>query len=219
MILLIDNYDSFVHNLARYVRLLGPSTLVLRNDEVLPHEIESLDPSAIILSPGPCTPDQAGESSHIVKRYAASIPILGVCLGHQIIVQTFGGRVCRSDAPVHGMACDIYHDGREEFVGLESPFSAGRYHSLQAQREELPACLEVSAWTDTGVIMGVRHRHYRVIGWQFHPESILTPSGLQLLHNFLQLAGLMTTAKRVFSDELPGSGGNEKTLPTLPVTF
>ncbi len=219
MIILIDNYDSFVHNLARYCRLLGQSTLVFRNDEVSLEAIEALQPAAIILSPGPCTPDQAGVSSQVVERCGPRVPILGICLGHQTIVQTYGGRIDQSDRPMHGMACDIHHDRRGEFANLDVPFTAGRYHSLHAAAPSLPACLEVSAWTADGMIMGVRHRQYRVSGWQFHPESILTPAGLDLLRNFLHLAGIASEGTRQFAEEFPAQPSRKPASSTVPITF
>lgn len=185
MILLIDNYDSFVWNLARYVRELGGEPLVLRNDAVAPDEIAGLAPSHIIISPGPCTPDEAGVSLGVIRRFGASIPTLGVCLGHQAIGVAFGGRVVRAARPMHGKTSDIAHDGTGLFAGLPSPFTATRYHSLAVERGSLPADLVVTATAEDGEIMAVRHRRHPVVGTQFHPESVLTEGGHAILGRFL----------------------------------
>jgi anthranilate synthase component 2/para-aminobenzoate synthetase component 2 len=187
MILLIDNYDSFVYNLARYVGELGRQRRVVRNDAITIDEIAALHPEAIIISPGPCTPDEAGISLAVVRRFAAEIPILGVCLGHQCIGQVFGGRVVRARRPVHGQTSLINHKGRHLFEGLPNPFAAARYHSLIV---ELPQAteLEVSALSDAGEIMAVTHRRWPVFGVQFHPESVLTECGHAQLANFFRLA-------------------------------
>ncbi|HIQ21505.1 MAG TPA: aminodeoxychorismate/anthranilate synthase component II [Planctomycetes bacterium] len=190
MILLIDNYDSFVYNLARYLQRLGQTTRVVRNTAIDVAGIQRLRPQALILSPGPCTPRQAGCSLDAVRRLAGQLPILGVCLGHQVIAEAFGGRVVRAEQPVHGRSWRVFHDGRGLFSGLPSPIVACRYHSLVVDRCQLPACLEVSAWTEEGTIMALRHRELAVVGVQFHPESILTDLGYPLLASFLQLAGL-----------------------------
>ncbi len=184
MILLIDNYDSFVHNLARYVRRLGFETRTVRNDCVTLDEIRGLRPEAIVISPGPCTPNEAGISLNVVRELAAEIPMLGVCLGHQAIAQAFGGDIIRAAEPVHGRTSSIFHDNSPLFVGISNPFSACRYHSLIARRESLPACLKVTAWTDDGTIMAIRHDSLPTIGIQFHPESVLTRDGVTLLKNF-----------------------------------
>jgi anthranilate synthase/aminodeoxychorismate synthase-like glutamine amidotransferase len=186
MILVIDNYDSFTYNLVQYLGELGEQIIVRRNDEITLNEIESDLPSRILISPGPGRPADAGISSELISRFAGRVPILGVCLGHQAIGEVFGGRVVRAAAVVHGKSSEIKHDGRSIFSGLDSPFNAGRYHSLVVERESLPACLEVTAETADGVIMGLRHRKMRVEGVQFHPESVLTPAGKQLLRNFIE---------------------------------
>jgi len=187
MILLIDNYDSFVYNLARYVRELGAEPLVRRHDAITLEEIASLAPSHIIISPGPCTPNEAGISVPLIQRFASAVPILGVCLGHQCIGQAFGATVASAGEIRHGKLSAIRHDGKGVFAGLPSPFRAIRYHSLAIQPETVPDGLEVSAWSDSGVIMGVRHRRYAIEGVQFHPESIMTEHGKALLCNFLDI--------------------------------
>ncbi|HEY6230551.1 MAG TPA: aminodeoxychorismate/anthranilate synthase component II [Pyrinomonadaceae bacterium] len=187
MILVIDNYDSFTYNLVQYLGELGEEVVVRRNDEVSLADIESKLPDRILISPGPGCPDDAGISLSLIERFSGRVPILGVCLGHQAIGQAFGARVVRASRVVHGKSSEVRHDGDTIFSGLASPFSAGRYHSLIVERETLPACLEVSAETEEGVIMGLRHREHKVEGVQFHPESILTPEGKQLLNNFLRL--------------------------------
>jgi anthranilate synthase/aminodeoxychorismate synthase-like glutamine amidotransferase len=187
MILVIDNYDSFTYNLVQYLGELGAEVEVRRNDEVELAEVEvDLRPEKIIISPGPGTPDEAGISLAVIERFAARTPLLGVCLGHQAIGQVFGGRVVRAPAPVHGKPSEICHDGKTIFDGLEYRFAAGRYHSLVVERDSLPDCLEVSATTPDGLIMGLRHRQFAVEGVQFHPESILTTEGKRLLANFLK---------------------------------
>jgi 4-amino-4-deoxychorismate synthase (2-amino-4-deoxychorismate-forming) component II len=188
MILVIDNYDSFTYNLVQYLGELGEKIEVRRNDEVTIAEIESsLRPERIVISPGPGTPDGAGISISVIQQFAARRPILGVCLGHQAIGQAFGGRIVRAPELMHGKSSEICHDGKTIFEGLDFRFRAGRYHSLIVDRETLPACLEISATTPDGVIMGLRHREVRVEGVQFHPESIMTACGKNLLANFLKL--------------------------------
>lgn len=187
MILVIDNYDSFTYNLVQYLGELGASMLTKRNDQITVDEAESLSPNYILISPGPGTPSTAGISLEIIKRFAGRVPILGVCLGHQAIGQVFGGKVVRAPTPVHGKPVAVYHDGRTIFAGLDDGFSAGRYHSLILDGETLPSCLEVSASSSGGLIMGVRHRELKIEGVQFHPESILTTGGKRLLSNFLEL--------------------------------
>ncbi|HVF56373.1 MAG TPA: aminodeoxychorismate/anthranilate synthase component II [Pyrinomonadaceae bacterium] len=188
MILVIDNYDSFTYNLVQYLGELGAEMDVRRNDCVTVEEIESnCCPDKILISPGPGRPTDAGVSLALIERFAGRIPILGVCLGHQAIGQVFGGRVVRAPAPVHGKAAEICHDGKTIFEGLEYRFKAGRYHSLVVERETLPRCLEVSATTPDGIIMGLRHRDLKIEGVQFHPESILTTEGKTLLANFLRM--------------------------------
>jgi anthranilate synthase/aminodeoxychorismate synthase-like glutamine amidotransferase len=185
MILMIDNYDSFTYNLVQYLGELGADVQVYRNDGIAVAEIERLAPEKIVISPGPCTPTEAGVSCEVIRHFAGRVPILGVCLGHQCIGQVFGGEIVRAPALFHGKTSLIYHDGKTIFRGLARPFEATRYHSLVIRRETLPQCLEMSAETDDGVIMGVRHRERPVEGVQFHPESILTAEGKRLLANFL----------------------------------
>lgn len=188
MLLVIDNYDSFTYNLVQYLGELGETIEVRRNDEVTLPEIESqLCPERILISPGPGTPDDAGVSLKVIEYFAGTVPILGVCLGHQAIGQAFGGQVVRAPELMHGKSSEICHDGKTIFAGLEDHFSAGRYHSLIVDRASLPDCLEVSAFTDDDIIMGLRHRELKVEGVQFHPESILTEDGKRLLANFLKL--------------------------------
>jgi anthranilate synthase component 2 len=193
MILLIDNYDSFVHNLARYFEELGEPTVVRRNRELAPEEILRLAPRAVVISPGPCDPSRAGVSMDAVRQLTGKIPILGVCLGHQAIAAALGGSVVRAPEPIHGMASPIHHDGRGIFRGLPSPFAAARYHSLAVRESDLPPELQVTATTPDGrggrVVMAVHQREATTIGLQFHPESVLTEHGHQLLRNFLELAG------------------------------
>jgi len=185
MILLIDNYDSFVHNLARYVSELGEQPVVRRHDATTPQEIEMLQPSHIIISPGPCTPGEAGISTDVVRRFGPTIPILGVCLGHQCIGAAYGAGIVRARRPMHGKASRIHHDGTGLFAGLPNPFPAARYHSLVISRSGLPADLRVTASAEDGEIMAVEHARHPVIGLQFHPESVLTEYGYVLLDRFL----------------------------------
>ena len=185
MILLIDNYDSFVYNLARYVRELGEDSVVRRHDETTPEEIDALGPSHIIISPGPCSPGEAGISTDVVRRFGPTIPILGVCLGHQCIGAAYGAGIVRAARPMHGKASRIHHDGRGLFAGLPNPFAAARYHSLVISRSNLPAELSVTASAEDGEIMAVEHTRHPVIGLQFHPESVLTEYGYVLLDRFL----------------------------------
>ena len=187
-LLVIDNYDSFTYNLVQYLGELGAEVEVRRNDEVTVEQVEAdCCPDKIVISPGPGTPAEAGVSKPLIEHFAGRIPILGVCLGHQSIGEVFGGRTVRAPVPVHGKSSEICHDGRTIFEGIEYRFQAGRYHSLLVERETLPACLEVSATTPDGLIMGLRHRQLKVEGVQFHPESILTNEGKRLLANFLNL--------------------------------
>ena len=185
MLLLIDNYDSFTYNLAQYLGELGAAVQVIRNDAIDVAGIAVLAPQRIVISPGPCTPDQAGVSLAAIREFAGKIPLLGVCLGHQAIGQAFGGKVVRAKALMHGKTSPVRHDGKGVFGGLPVPFDAGRYHSLAIAREGFPECLEISAQTEDGEIMGVRHRTLPVEGVQFHPESVLTEHGHALLKNFL----------------------------------
>jgi anthranilate synthase/aminodeoxychorismate synthase-like glutamine amidotransferase len=187
MILLIDNYDSFVFNLSRYVRELGGDAMVRRNDDLSIEETRSLHPSHIIISPGPCTPAESGVSNEIISAFGATIPILGVCLGHQCIGAVFGGKIVRAQRPTHGKTSEIRHQGGGVFAGLPNPFRATRYHSLAVSRQDLPGVLLVTAETPDGEIMGLAHREYPVFGVQFHPESVLTECGHQLLLNFLHV--------------------------------
>jgi len=186
MLLMIDNYDSFTYNLVQYLGELGEEVKVVRNDEMSVDEIEALAPSRIVLSPGPCTPNEAGVSLDLVARFAGRVPILGVCLGHQAIGQAFGGRIVHAKTLMHGKVSRIHHRGTGVFSGLPTPYDATRYHSLAIERESCPDVLEVTAWTEDGEIMGVRHRTLPVEGVQFHPESILTQHGHALLRNFLK---------------------------------
>jgi para-aminobenzoate synthetase component 2 len=185
MILVIDNYDSFTYNLVQYLGELGEEIVVHRNDEIDLEGIAKMAPDHILISPGPCTPNEAGISLALLERFKGEIPIFGVCLGHQAIGQAFGGDVIRADQLMHGKTSEITHDGRTIFEGLPSPFTATRYHSLIVKRDTLPDCLEISAETEDGLIMGLRHKEYVVEGVQFHPESIMTDNGLKILRNFL----------------------------------
>ena len=188
MLLVIDNYDSFTYNLVQYLGELGETVEVCRNNRITVDEIETrLRPERIVISPGPGTPDDAGISLRVIERFAGKIPLLGVCLGHQAIGQVFGGKVIRAPELMHGKASEICHDGRTIFADLQDHFMAGRYHSLIVERETLPDCLEVSAFTVDNIIMGLRHKELKVEGVQFHPESILTSDGKKLLANFLKL--------------------------------
>jgi para-aminobenzoate synthetase component II len=192
-LLVIDNYDSFTYNLVQYFEVLGARCDVRLNDAVTVSDARALAPDGIVISPGPCTPNEAGVSLAIVEQMARERPILGVCLGHQSIGQAFGGRVVRAERIMHGKTSPIHHDGRTIYAGIEEPFTATRYHSLLVERASLPADLEISAWTDEGEIMGLRHRSLPVEGVQFHPESILTQRGMDLLRNWL---GAVTEAQR-----------------------
>ncbi len=187
MLLMIDNYDSFTYNLVQYLGELGEEIRVFRNDKVTVQEIEAMNPERIVISPGPCTPKEAGVSVETIRHFAGKIPILGVCLGHQSIGAAFGGEIVRAPRLMHGKTSTIHHDGRTIFQGLPNPFEATRYHSLLIEKDNLPRCLEITAWTDRGEIMGVRHKEFIIEGVQFHPESILTAVGKDLLRNFLNL--------------------------------
>jgi anthranilate synthase component 2 len=184
-VLLVDNYDSFTFNVVQYLGELGAHVTVFRNDEIDVAGIRALRPDGLVLSPGPCTPDEAGVTLAAIRSLCGELPMLGVCLGHQAIGQAFGGRVIRNVRIVHGKASPVLHCGIGVFAGLPNPFTAGRYHSLVVERESLPACLEITAWTEEGEIMGLRHRTHDVEGVQFHPESILTEAGKPLLGNWL----------------------------------
>ena len=192
MLLMIDNYDSFTYNLVQYFGELGEEILVYRNDKISIAEIEALSPERIVVSPGPCTPNEAGLSLELIEHFNGKLPLLGVCLGHQSIGQAFGGRIVHAKEIMHGKTSEIYHNNNDVFAGLDNPFTATRYHSLVIEQETLPDCLEVTAWTQTeegevDEIMGVRHKKYAISGVQFHPESILTSYGHELLKNFLEI--------------------------------
>lgn len=189
-VLVIDNYDSFVYNLVQYLGELGADPIVHRHDALSLEEIVALDPDAILISPGPGTPDDAGLSNDVIRSFAGRRPVLGVCLGHQCMGEVFGGTVVRAPQVMHGKTSLIRHDGRGVFAGLPNPFEATRYHSLIVDRDSVPAELEISAETDDGIVMGLRHREHQVEGVQFHPESILTASGHDLLRNFLAMTGV-----------------------------
>lgn len=188
MILLIDNYDSFTFNLVHYLGELGETCNVVRNDALSAHEALALNPQAIVLSPGPCSPNEAGICCDLIAAAAGKVPVFGVCLGHQAIGQVFGATVVRAPTPMHGKISPVYHDGKDVFAGLPSPFKATRYHSLTLEPASIPPHLEVTAWTADGVIMGVRHREFPISGVQFHPESIASEYGHDLLRNFLAIA-------------------------------
>ena len=196
MLLLIDNYDSFVHNLARYFQQLGQQTLVVRNDATDAARVRGMRPDAIVLSPGPCRPQQAGSSIELVRQCYREIPILGVCLGHQIIAEAFGAGIIRASQPVHGRASEVEHNERGMFSGLPNPLIVGRYHSLVVDQASLPSELEVTARTLDGIVMAIVHRTLPVIGLQFHPESILTDYGYELLAGFLRIAGVTVPDRR-----------------------
>jgi anthranilate synthase component 2 len=185
---MIDNYDSFTFNIVQYFGQLGEEVCVYRNDEITLTQIAELAPQRLVISPGPCSPEEAGISVAAIREFAGKIPILGVCLGHQSIGAAFGGNVVRSATLMHGKTSPIHHDGREIFAGLPSPFNATRYHSLVVERSSFPACLEITAWVEEGEVMGLRHRELPLWGVQFHPESILTEGGMVLLKNFLEIS-------------------------------
>ncbi|MBO8178351.1 MAG: aminodeoxychorismate/anthranilate synthase component II [Bacillus sp. (in: Bacteria)] len=186
MILMIDNYDSFTYNLVQYLGELGETLVVKRNDEITIQQIEELQPDFLMISPGPCSPNEAGISMEAIRHFAGKIPIFGVCLGHQSIAQVFGGDVVQADRLMHGKTSSIYHDGKTIFTNLPNPFVATRYHSLIVKRETLPDCFEVTAWTEENEIMGIRHKEFPIEGVQFHPESIMTTEGKRLLRNFIK---------------------------------
>ena len=185
MLLMIDNYDSFTYNLVQYFGELGEEVMVFRNDAISADEVLSVEPQHIVISPGPCTPNEAGVSVPMIERYSGKVPILGVCLGHQSIGQAFGGKIVHARELMHGKTSPIFHNNKGVFQGLPSPFIATRYHSLVIERESLPDCLEITAWTEDGEIMGIRHKTLSVEGVQFHPESVLSEYGHKLLENFL----------------------------------
>ncbi|MGW8312401.1 MAG: anthranilate synthase component II [Desulfuromonadales bacterium] len=187
MLLMIDNYDSFTYNLVQYLRELGEEVVVYRNDKISLSEIEKRQPQRLVISPGPCTPNEAGISVEAIKHFAGRLPILGVCLGHQSIGQAFGGRIVRAERLMHGKTSQVLHNGLELFAEMPNPFDATRYHSLLVEQSSFPDCLEITAWTAEGEIMGLRHRQLPLWGVQFHPESILTVTGMDLLRNFLTM--------------------------------
>jgi anthranilate synthase/aminodeoxychorismate synthase-like glutamine amidotransferase len=189
MILMIDNYDSFTFNIVQYLEQMGEDVKVYRNDKINIQEIRKLKPAAIFLSPGPCTPLEAGITVDVVRELHTELPIMGICLGHQSIGYAFGGEIVRAGRIMHGKTSPVKHDGKTIFAGLPNPFVAGRYHSLLVARDSLPDCLEISAQTDEGEIMGLRHKNYPVEGIQFHPESVLTPQGKRVIRNFLKYTG------------------------------
>ncbi|MBA2876728.1 aminodeoxychorismate/anthranilate synthase component II [Thermaerobacillus caldiproteolyticus] len=186
MIFMIDNYDSFTYNLVQYLGALGEELIVKRNDEITIEEIEKLNPDFLMISPGPCSPDEAGISMSAIEHFAGKIPIFGVCLGHQSIAQVFGGEVVRAERLMHGKTSQIFHDGKTIFTNVPNPFTATRYHSLIVKKETLPSCFDISAWTEEGEIMAIRHKTLPIEGVQFHPESIMTSHGMQLLKNFIE---------------------------------
>ncbi len=189
MLLLIDNYDSFTYNLYQYLSELGAEVVTVRNDKLTLEDVEAMSPEGIVISPGPCTPREAGISNDVIRHFGPKLPVLGVCLGHQCIGDVYGARVDRAEEIRHGKTSMITHQGAGVMAGLPNPFEAIRYHSLVVYPETVPDCLEVTAWTDDGLIMGLRHKEYPVEGVQFHPESILTPVGHDLLRNFLDRVG------------------------------
>lgn len=191
---MIDNYDSFVYNLVQYLAEMGHELLVRRNDELTIEEIEQISPHVIVLSPGPCSPNEAGITLAVIQHFAGKIPLFGVCLGQQAMAQAFGGRVVQAERMMHGKTSPVHHDGRSVFANLPSPLTACRYHSLIVERESLPDCFEVSAWTEAGEIMAIRHRELVVEGVQFHPEAILTEHGKSMLRNFMERQGLVCTS-------------------------
>ncbi|MEH7380088.1 aminodeoxychorismate/anthranilate synthase component II [Bacillus sp. JJ1533] len=203
MIVMIDNYDSFTFNLVQYVGELGEEIIVKRNDEITVQEIEDLNPDLIMISPGPCTPNEAGISLEAISYFAGRIPIFGVCLGHQSIAQAFGGDVIKAQRLMHGKTSEINHDGKTLFSGIEQPFTATRYHSLIVKRETLPECFEISAETDAGEIMAIRHKEFPIEGVQFHPESIMTTAGKQLIKSVIKLyIGSKNESVPLISDRL-----------------
>lgn len=219
MILFIDNYDSFVHNLARYFRRLGQETFVVRNDALTLGEVRTMQPAAIVLSPGPCTPSEAGISLAVVRELFTEFPILGVCLGHQTIAQAFGGTITRAPEPMHGRTSEVIHNERGVFAGLPNPLTACRYHSLAIDEGTLPDQLQVTARTHDGVIMGIQHQDEPVVGVQYHPEAILTEGGFSMVANFLKLAGIDFDVSHLPTDELLRGVESVYQPPSRPVTF
>lgn len=221
MILLVDNYDSFVHNLARYFERLGVETRVMRNDCITPSDVVHMKPAAIVMSPGPCTPDEAGCSLELVRQFHATIPMLGVCLGHQTIAQALGGSIMRGSWPWHGRASTVVHNSSGLFAGVPSPLQVGRYHSLEIDPASLPMVLKANAWTDDSeTIMAFAHCEHPVFGVQFHPESILTEHGYAMLYNFLRLARVHVKANPKLLDGTERSKPQAvRPMPAAPVTF
>ncbi|MDB5344599.1 MAG: pabA [Schlesneria sp.] len=218
MLLLIDNYDSFAYNLARYLIELGCETQVLRNDTISIEDVRQMSPSAIVISPGPCTPKEAGISCSLIREFGPSLPILGVCLGHQAIAAALGGAVVRAPEPVHGRTSPVFHDGTGIFAELPNPFRATRYHSLIVDEGSLPKDLIVTARTEDGIPMALRHQKWPLFGVQFHPESVLTQQGRRLLANFLKLAGIahQILATEDWTDPRATPGQDEANAPLLP---
>jgi anthranilate synthase/aminodeoxychorismate synthase-like glutamine amidotransferase len=219
MILLIDNYDSFVHNLARYFARLGQTPLVVRNDALRLSDALALEPQAVVISPGPCGPAEAGCSLDLVRGLPPTMPLLGVCLGHQALAAGLGGRVARAAEPRHGRASLVFHESDALFAGLPSPFRAGRYHSLVVEEASLPAELAVTARSEDGVVMALRHRMRPWFGVQFHPESIITEGGYRLIANFLGAAGIACPAPPAWDTEQHAPEERPVALPSTPVTF
>ncbi len=221
MLLLIDNYDSFAHNLARYFERLGVPTNIVRNDAIDAAGVRALRPAAVVLSPGPCTPGEAGASLDIVRAVYGELPILGVCLGHQVIAEALGGRIVRAETPVHGRTSSVMHDRTGLFADLPSPLVVARYHSLVVEPASLPPELRATAWSDDGVLMAFEHTRWPVFGVQFHPESILTECGYELLANFLRLAGVLVSQdpSKLADDEFRVPVRERQPLPSEPVTF
>ena len=221
MLLLIDNYDSFAHNLGRYLQRLGQEVRVVRNDAIEAATVQASRPDAIIISPGPCTPREAGASLEIVRKLHAEFPMLGVCLGHQVIAEALGARIRRAPLPVHGQASSIVHNGSGIFEYIPTPLAVGRYHSLVIEPASLPEQLMPTAWTEDGVLMAFQHATLPVLGVQFHPESILTEHGYDLLANFLRLAGVGVAERShlLATSELIERSNFQFNLPTVPVTF
>ena len=219
MLLVIDNYDSFVHNLARYLRRLGQETVTVRNDVVTANLVRELSPAAIILSPGPGTPAEAGRSLEIVRCFADQWPMLGVCLGHQTLAAAFGGQIVRAAEPVHGRSSLVLHEQRSIFAGLPSPFRVGRYHSLVVEARTLPACLRALAHTAEGTLMALEHVDLPLVGVQFHPESVLTEHGFALLAAFLRRAGIAAPDQLPLDEAPPAAPLSIGDWPTAPITF
>ena len=220
MILLIDNYDSFVHNLGRYLQRLGQPTHVVRNDMISIDQITQLAPDAIVLSPGPCGPDQSGVCKDVVRHFEATCPILGVCLGHQVIADAFGGTIVRSETPVHGRASQIIHSGDRLFTNVPTPTAVGRYHSLVVDPTFLPSSLNVTARLSDGTVMAIEHAERPIFGVQFHPESILTEHGFTLLQNFLRLGNIPLNDTAELNSELHQTPATASSVwPERPVTF